>query len=126
MSFYRTLLAAFAAVVIASPVLAQDASTTAASSENAPAATENAQPAAASSEQSSAATDAKVNVNTATAKELMKVKGMNASKSRSLVACRKKQKDGKFASVEDISKCKGFTKMKADDLKAIEDQLSVE
>lgn len=54
----------------------------------------------------------------------MKVKGINASKARAIVAYRKKH--GDFKSTDDLAKVKGFTKMKPDQLKAIQDQLSVE
>jgi competence protein ComEA len=150
MSFYRTLLAAVAAVAIATPVFADD--TAQPSSDNsAPAAqstdTGTAAPsdqsaapsdqsAAPSSDQSAAPSDqsatdqsaapaaASVNLNKASAKDLMKVKGINASKARAIVAYRKKH--GDFKSTDDLAKVKGFTKMKSDQLKAIQDQLSVE
>jgi competence ComEA-like helix-hairpin-helix protein len=129
MSFYRTLLAAIAAIAIASPVFAQDVTSAPAESTTAAPATESVTQPSPSSEQGAAAAtaEAKVDVNKATAKELVKVKGISASKARALVACRKKQKpDHVFKSLDDISKCKGFTKMKTDDLKAIEDQLTIE
>lgn len=124
MSFYRTLLAAVAAIAIASPVFADD--TTPAESNATAAPTENSS--MMQSTEQGAATEAKVNLNKATPKELMKVKGINASKARALVACRNKQADKTFKSVDDISKCKekAITKIKADDLKAIQDQLTVE
>ncbi len=133
MSFYRTVLAAVAAIAIASPVFAQSSmSAPAAPSDmgSAPAATSNqngsSMTAPSSSDQSSAAMESKVNLNKATAKELMKVKGINASKARALIACRKKQKGHTFSAVEDIAKCKGFTKMKDEEIKKIEDQLTAE
>jgi DNA uptake protein ComE-like DNA-binding protein len=136
MSFYRTLLAAIAAVVIATPVFAEDAtsvpaestaSVPAESAATAPSTENGNAQASIAAEENGVATEAKVNLNKATAKDLMKVKGINASKARALVACRKKQKpDHVFKSVADISKCKGYTKMKADDLKSIQDQLTVE
>lgn len=120
MSFYRTLLAALAAVVIASPVFAEDMTpstdATTPAAETTQASTDAAAPAA--------TTDAKVNVNKASVKELVKVKGLNASKARAIVAYRKK--NGDFKSVEDLAKVKGMKKMKAEDLKAIEDQLTIE
>lgn len=119
MSFYRTLLAALAAVVIASPVFAEDATPSTDATPAAEATTTATTDAAAP-----AAMEAKVNVNKASAKELMKVKGLNASKARAIVAYRKK--NGDFKSVEDLAKVKGLKKMKAEDLKAIEDQLTIE
>lgn len=66
----------------------------------------------------------KLNLNTATAKELMKVKGINASRARAIVAYRKKH--GNFKSVDELSSIKGFKKMKADKMQAISSHLSVE
>ena len=126
MSFYRTLLAAVAAIAIASPVFANGTTSAPAEDATATAPAENGSMQATSSEQN--ATEVKVNLNKATPKELMKVKGINASRARALVACRNKQADKAFKSVDDISKCKekAITKIKADDLKAIQDQLTVE
>ena len=70
------------------------------------------------------ATDTKVNINKASVKELMKIKGINASKAKAIVAYRKKH--GNFKSLDDLSKVKGFTKMKASSMKTMQDQLSVE
>jgi competence protein ComEA len=53
----------------------------------------------------------------------MKVKGINASKARAIVAYRKKH--GNFKTLDDLAKVKGFTKMKSNDLQAIQDQLTV-
>lgn len=113
MTFYRTLLAAAVAFAVATPVLADDAAT--------PSTTE---PTAAvqSSDQTAAAV--KVNLNTASAKDLMKVKGLNASKARAIVAYRKKH--GDFKSTDDLAKVKGFKKLKPDTLQEITGQVSVE
>ena len=120
MSFYRTVLAAVAAVALASPVFADD---TTANTANAPAAqTDSSATQAASSDQASM--DSKVNVNKASAKELMKVKGINASKARAIVAYRKKH--GNFTSTDDLAKIKGFKKMKPEMMKEVQDQLSAE
>lgn len=70
-----------------------------------------------------ATTDAKVNINTATAKELMKVKGLSASKAKAIVAYRKKH--GDFKSVDEIKEVKGFKKMNEDQMKKLADQLTV-
>lgn len=122
MSFYRNILAAVAAIALVSPVFADDTAAPA-STETTPAAqTETSAPA--STEQKAAATETKVNVNKATAKELMKVKGLNASKARAIVAYRKK--NGDFKSLDDLSSVKGFKKMKSERLKEIQDQLTVE
>lgn len=138
MSFYRTVLAAVAAMAIASPVLADDTAAPAAqAAASAPAAIQtadasSAQPATTdtSSAQTTAAPSttaaaaSTVNLNKASAKDLMKVKGINASKARAIVAYRKKH--GDFKAVDTLAKVKGFTKMKANDLQAIEGQLSID
>ena len=132
MSFYRTILAAVAAVAIASPVFADDAaSTTPSTTDATPAATQSTDNSAAM-QQSTTSTDqqaatseqTKVNLNKATAKELMKVKGINAAKARAIVAYRKKH--GDFKSTDDLSNVKGFKKMKPEMMKEIQDQTSVE
>jgi competence protein ComEA len=137
MSFYRSLLAAVAAVAIASPVFADDA----ANAMQNPADEAAAAPAAAqqiADNSSTQATDnststdqqatdqtagAKVSLNSATAKDLMKIKGINAAKAKAIVAYRKKH--GDFKTVEDLKKVKGFSKIKAEKLKALEDQLDI-
>jgi competence protein ComEA len=111
MSFYRTLLAAVAAVVIASPVFAEDTSATTTTEQTTTTTTTE-------------ATSIKVNINTATAKDLMKVKGLNAAKARAIVAYRKK--NGDFKTLDDLTNVKGFKKVKPDTLKTIQEQLSVE
>lgn len=114
MSFYRSILAALAALAIASPVFADDAM--------APTPTNEAPTAMQSTAE--ATESAKVDLNKATAKELMKVKGLNASKARAIVAYRKKH--GEFKSVDDLASVKGFKKMKPDTMKEITEQLSVD
>jgi competence protein ComEA len=133
MSFYRSLLAAVAAIAIASPVFADDAANTMQnpSDENAaPVAQQladnagNASVQATDGAQQNAATDAaKINVNSASAKELMKVKGLNASKARAIVAYRKKH--GEFKTLDDLANVKGFSKIKASTLKNIKEQLTL-
>lgn len=121
MSLFRTLLAAAAALAIASPVFAADDATTGNATQpeaTAPAAqTDNTQAAA------PAGTEAKININSATAKELMKVKGLNASKARAIVNYRKKH--GNFKTLDDLAKVKGFNKLHGDNLKNIQDQLDI-
>lgn len=70
-----------------------------------------------------AATDGKVDLNKATVKDLMKVKGINASKAKAIVSYRKKH--GDFKSLDELSQVKGFKKLKAEDLKQITDQLAM-
>lgn len=114
MTFFRTLLAAAVAFAVATPVLADDAAT--------PSTTEPT--AAVQSTDQAAAAVAKVNLNTASAKDLMKVKGLNASKARAIVAYRKKH--GDFKSTDDLANVKGFKKLKPDALQEITSQVSVE
>jgi competence protein ComEA len=129
MSFYRTLLAAVAAVALATPVFADDTATTPASTDtNATTTTQStetsATPSASTEQQGAMSTETKVNVNKASAKDLMKVKGLNAAKARAIVAYRKKH--GDFKTLDDLSSVKGFKKMKPDMMKEIQDQLTVE
>lgn len=116
MSFYRTILATVAAIALASPVFADDAATTTT--------TESTTATQTTDSTSTSTTEAKVNLNTASAKDLMKVKGLNAAKARAIVSYRKKH--GNFKSIEDLANVKGFKKMNADSIKSIEDQLTIE
>ena len=131
MSFYRTVLAAVAAVVIATPVFAEEPANTAQS----PAAptpamqtsdNSSAMQSGTPTEQQGAATaiDGKPNVNKATVKELMKVKGLTAAKARAIVAYRKKH--GEFKTMDDLNNVKGLKNMKPEMMKEVQDQLSVE
>lgn len=116
MSIYRNILAAIAALSIAAPAFAEDAATTQTPADQTPAvqAADGAQ---------QPAEEGKVSLNKASAKDLMKVKGLNASKARSIVAYRKKH--GEFKSVDELAEVKGFKKMKPEALKEITDQLSI-
>ena len=115
MLFSRTFMTIFAAAVLASPVFAasDDEMQIAANAATvtAPATT-------------TAAQQTLVNLNKATAKDLMKVKGINAARARAIVAYRKK--NGNFKSVDDIANVKAFKKMKPDALKKITDMLTVD
>jgi competence protein ComEA len=115
MSFYRTILTAVAAVAIAAPAFADDAAmpSTAAPTNS----TMQNQTAVGS-------TEAKINLNTATAKELLKVKGLNAPKARAIIAYRKKH--GEFKSLDTLAKVKGFKRVKPNTMKEIQDQLTLE
>lgn len=110
MSFYRTFIAAVAAMGLATAVMAADA-TTATTDTNTMATQEATQ-----------ATD-KVNLNTATAKDLMKVEGLNAAKAKAIVSYRKKH--GDFKTMDDLKMVKGFKKMKEDQLKTLQDKLTI-
>ena len=120
MSFFRTFIAAVAAMGLASAVFAADEATTT----NQPAT-----PATTATTTTTTTTDTttttqeKVNINKATVKELMAVKGMNASKAKAIVAYRKK--NGDFKSMDDLKQVKGFKKMDEKTMQAIEDQLTI-
>lgn len=130
MSFYRSILAVVAAVAITSPVFADvDASapgntTQAATTQLSDNSNVSAKDNAAVQQQGTEALQSKININKAKEKELIKVKGLNASKAKAIVKYRKKH--GDFKSLDTLVKVKGFSKLKADDLKSIEDQLTVE
>lgn len=111
MSVYRMCLAAMAAMVLAVPAFADDNSSAKAAVQSQQVTQTN-------------GADTKINVNKATSKELMQVKGLTASKARAIVAYRKKQ--GDFKSIDALAKVKGFKKVKADEMKQIEAQLTVE
>jgi len=124
MSFYRTFLAALAAITIASPVFADDTAVQT-TTDTAPAATTgnaNVQQVA-SAQSNTPAADVKINVNKATAKELLKVKGMNPAKARAIVTYRKKH--GEFKSIDDLVKVKSLGKLKPEELKEILNQLKL-
>ncbi len=129
MSFYRNVIAAVAAMGLATCVFADDAATTTTTTTPADAtATQTTQattPAADATTTTTTATTTadKVDLNKADVKELMQVKGLNAAKAKALVVYRKK--NGDFKSVEDIKNVHGFKKMKDKVLKQIEDQLTV-
>jgi len=65
----------------------------------------------------------KLNINQASAKELMKLEGMSAYKAHAIVAYRKK--NGSFKSLDKLGKVKGFQRIKAEKLQAITHQMSV-
>lgn len=124
MSFYRSIIAAVAAMGLAASVFAADESTTQTTTGDTTTTTTQ-QTADASSTQGTEATteQSKVDVNKATAKELMKVRGLNVAKAKAIVAYRKKH--GDFKSLDELKEVKGFKKMNDESLKEIQDQLTV-
>lgn len=134
MSFYRTIIAVVAALGLstavfaadenanANPVQAADATPAAQSSQPAADQQQPAQDQSAQGQQAPAADQAKVDVNKASAKDLMKVKGISAAKAKAIVAYRKKH--GDFKSLDDLKMVKGFKKMNEEQLKSIQDQLT--
>lgn len=122
MSFYRTFIAAVAAMGLATAVFAADeATTTTTTGDNNQAM--QATTTTDTNTQAAATTDqAKVNVNTATAKDLMKVKGLNGAKAKAIVTYRKAH--GDFKSLDDLKQVKGFQKMSEKSMKKVQDQLT--
>jgi competence ComEA-like helix-hairpin-helix protein len=103
MTIIRILIATFTILSCTMPAYAED--TTANSEQTQPVAQTNL-----------------VNINTASVRDLIKVKGINATKARAIVAYRKKH--GNFKSVDTLAKVKGFNKMRAADFQALEEQLT--
>lgn len=126
MSLLRTFLAAAIAVAIASPVFAEDNSME--QSNNPSMQNNNPSMQTTTTEQTTttttSTTETKVSLNKATVKDLMKVKGINAAKAKAIIAYRKKHNG--FTSTDELSKVKGFQKMKPDTLRQIEDQVTVD
>lgn len=120
MSMYRNVFATVAAMSLATFVFAADETTTTTTTNNetTPAATTTT--ADATTTTTTTTTQEKVNVNTATAKELMKVKGLNAAKAKAIITYRKKH--GDFTSVDQIKEVKALKKTK--NLQEIQDQLT--
>ena len=112
MTLFRNLLAVVAATAIAIPAFAADDATTSTTTTTDSSMTQ-------STEQAT-----KVDLNTATAKELTSVKGISASKARAIISYRKKH--GEFKTTDDLVQVKGFKKLKPEQLKDIQDQLSVQ
>jgi competence protein ComEA len=125
MSIYRSLVTVVAALGLATSVFAADESTTATQNPAADNTTHAMQTADATSTTTTTTTttDSKVDVNKATAKDLMKVKGMSSGKAKSIVAYRKKH--GEFKSLDELKDVKGFKRMNEDSMKHIQDQLTM-
>ena len=64
-----------------------------------------------------------VNLNEATAKELMTVSGINASRARAIIAYRRQY--GSFTSLSELSRVKGFKRIKGEVLGDIQSRLSL-
>lgn len=118
MSVYRYAFAGLTAIALVAPVVAENIKTPATQ-------IQPTQPAQAVPAPSGAAyVMTKVNINNATVRDLMKVKGINAARARAVVAYRKKH--GNFKTIEDLANVKGFKKMKAARLQEVESQIAVE
>lgn len=120
MSFYRSILAAVAAMALAAPVFAEDTTTDATGTAAQTTTTEQ----ATGTTTSTTTEQTKVDVNKATAKELMKVKGINSSRAKAIISYRKK--NGDFKNLDDLTKVTGFKNINEKTLKNIQDQLTVE
>lgn len=126
MSFYRAIIAVVAAFGLATAVLAEDMNSNTTQDPSMDNAQQQAAPAQSADNQAGSTTTTdqnKVNLNTATAKELMTVKGLNASKAKAIVKYRSKH--GEFKSLDDLKQVKGFQKMKAKNLKNLQEQLTI-
>jgi competence protein ComEA len=124
MSFYRSAIIAVAAMGLAASVFAADETTGATQAQDPAAAQQVMQTADASQATAQpAAEQSKVDLNKATAKELMKVKGLNAAKAKAIVAYRKKH--GDFKSMDELKDVRGFKKMNDETMKQVQEQLTL-
>ena len=127
MSFYRSMIAAVAALGLAGAVFADDATTQAPAADTTQTQDATQAPAATTTtttdtSQTTTTETPKVNVNTASAKDLMAVKGLNSAKAKAIVSYRKKH--GDFKSLDDLKMVKGFKKMDDKTMKDVQDQLT--
>lgn len=112
MSFYRSVIAAVAAMTLASGVFAADEATTT-----------QTEGTTAQHMQTTEANQAKFDINKATAKELMQIKGITSAKAKAIVSFRKKH--GDFKTLDQLKEVKGFKKMNNETMKEIQEQLTV-
>jgi competence protein ComEA len=149
MSLLRKLAVAVAALSLATVVFADDMSggtdtttgtTDTTTTTTAPTSTTDTQTATPATDTTAAATDSttktdsttttttttasadKVDLNKATVRELMKVKGLNAARAKAIVTYRKKH--GDFKSIEDLKEVKGFKKLNDKKFQTISDQVT--
>jgi competence protein ComEA len=139
MSIYRKLIVAVAAMSLATVVLADDAAmgttgstdtTTQTATPTDATTTSSATPTEATTEKTTTTTSDttttsttdKVDLNKATVKELMKVKGLNAARAKAIVTYRKKH--GDFKTVDDLKMVKGFKKINDKKMQEIADQVT--
>ncbi len=112
MSFYRNVITAVAAICFSTSIYAAEMNNNAAQKAPGQAATQT----------SADAQHGKVNINTASLQDLMNVKGMNRLKAKSIVRYRNLHS---FKSLDELSMVKGFKRMDKEDLKAIQEQMSL-
>lgn len=117
MSFYRSMIATVAAMGLTVSAFAATAQPSAAKNPaSAPAAIQVA-------DAHKQVVTEKVNINSATAKELMQVKGMSAAKAKAIVSYRKAH--GDFKTLDDLKNVKGFKRINEKKKQEIEDQLTI-
>lgn len=75
-------------------------------------------------EKAAATAAAKVSLNKSDAKALMQIKGMSAYKAHAIVAYRKQ--NGDFKTMDDLTKVKGFKRIKPENMKGFTDQLMLD
>jgi competence protein ComEA len=133
MSLYRKLLVAVATMGLATFVFAADESTTTTTSTDSTTGTTDTQSATPTTSTetttattptttSDASTGDKIDLNKATVRELMKVKGINAARAKAIVTFRKKH--GDFKTVDDLKEVKGFKKLSDKKYQEIADQFT--
>jgi competence protein ComEA len=141
MSLYRRLIVAVATLGLATSVFAADENATPTttttttettataptdtSASAAPTDSTEAKPEEAKTDTTTTTTTTtadKVDINKATVKELMKVKGLSAAKAKAIVTYRKKH--GDFKSVDDLKDVKGFKKLSDKKFQELEDRLT--
>ena len=116
MSFYRTLIATVAALGLATSVFAADEASTQKLADATPVATTT------TTTTETKSTTTQVNLNTASAEDLTKVKGLNKKKAEIIIKYR--AENGNFASIDDLSKVKGLG-LNAKQIKRVKSQLMI-
>jgi competence protein ComEA len=136
MSLYRKLLVAVATMGLATFVYAADEGTTTTSTTTGTGSTDTQTATPTTTDTTASATPTtttdttttttamgdKVDLNKATARELMKVKGITAARAKAIITYRKKH--GDFKTVDDLKEVKGFKKLSDKKLQEITDQVT--
>src|SRR5579862_2293724 len=118
MSFYRTLIATVAALGLATSVFAADEAATQKLADATPAATTT----TTTTTTTEKSTTTQVDLNTASAEDLTKVKGLNKKKAEMIIKYR--TENGNFTSIDDLSKVKGLG-LNPKQMKKVKSQLMV-
>jgi competence protein ComEA len=126
MSIYRRLIVAVAALGLATSVFAADENattgTTPTDTTTTTQGTADATPSTTTTTTTTSASTDKLDVNKASVKELMKIKGLTAAKAKAIVSYRKKH--GDFKSIDELREVKAFKKLNEKKMQLIEDQLT--